>query len=145
MNGNYEETDAILDTTPDKQALAREKSADSAQKTNSIRFTSEKPLESVTPFGTRKNKYVVQLTLNEHPNTQTINVEEDNANSEDEIIKRVQPSKKCSLEINKSQPQPGCRFMYDRIEDKVLMSLITSIIVVFFGKKESNLFILGSV
>lgn len=145
LNGNYEETDAILDTTPDKQALAHEKSADSAQKTNSMRFTSEKPLESVTPFGTRKNKYVVQLTLNEPPNMQTIKVEEDNANSEDEIIKRVQPSKKCSLEINKSQPEPGCRFMYDRIEDKVLMSLITSIIVVFFGKKESNLFSLGSV
>ncbi|KAH6818853.1 DNA polymerase alpha 2 [Perilla frutescens var. frutescens] len=118
LNGNYGETEAILNTPPDKLTSARAKSSDSAQRTNSIKLTSEKPLESVTPFGTRKNKFIVQLTLNEHPNTQTIKAEEDHANSEDEIIKRVQPSKKCSLVINRSQPEPGCRFMYDRIEDK---------------------------
>lgn len=63
----------------------------------------------------------MQLMLNEHLNTQSIKTEEGDAESEDEIIKRVQPSKKCSLVINRSQLEPGCRFMYDKIEDKVLM------------------------
>ncbi|KAG5557026.1 hypothetical protein RHGRI_007318 [Rhododendron griersonianum] len=31
---------------------------------------------------------------------------------------RVQPSARCSLMIHGSQLEPGCRFMYDKIEDK---------------------------
>lgn len=137
LNGNDEEIEGMLDSPTDKHTLAHEKSSDSAQKTNGSKFTSEKPLESVTPFGSRKTKFVVQSTLNEHPSMQTIKVEEDLANSEDEIIKRVQPSQKCSLLINRSQPEPGCRFMYDRIEDKVLLSLVTAVIVLSFVKKVS--------
>ncbi|GKE08649.1 DNA polymerase alpha subunit B, partial [Tanacetum coccineum] len=37
---------------------------------------------------------------------------------EDMIIKRVQPVKRCSLEVHGSKPAPGCMYMYDRIEDK---------------------------
>ncbi|KAK6160354.1 hypothetical protein DH2020_003735 [Rehmannia glutinosa] len=118
LNDNFEDTEGILDTPTDKRTLAHEKPSDSAQKTNGSKFTFEKPLESVTPFGSRKNKFVVQAILNQHPSTQSIKVEEDSANSEDDIIKRLQPSQKCSLLINRSQPEPGCRFMYDRIEDK---------------------------
>ncbi|KAL1538983.1 hypothetical protein AAHA92_27662 [Salvia divinorum] len=118
LNGNYGETEAILDTPPDKHTLSLQKSSDSAQRTNSIKLTSAKPLEPVTPFGSRKNKFIVQLTLNEHLDMQTVKAEDDNANSEDEIIRRVQPSKECSLIFDRSQPEPGCRFMYDRIEDK---------------------------
>ncbi|CAH1424141.1 unnamed protein product [Lactuca virosa] len=43
------------------------------------------------------------------------NGEED---SEDDVIKRVQPIKCCSLEVHSSRPAPGCRYMYKRIEDK---------------------------
>ncbi|KAL3835659.1 hypothetical protein ACJIZ3_010395 [Penstemon smallii] len=118
LNGNYEETEGILDTPDDRPTTVHEKSSDSAQKTNRSKFTFEKPLESVTPFGSRKNKFVVHSMLNEHASTKTIKIEEDHGNSEDDIIKRVQPSKKCSLRLNKSQLEPGCRFMYDRIEDK---------------------------
>lgn len=139
MNGNYGETEAILDTPPDKHTLSLQKSSDSAQRTNSIKLTSAKPLEPVTPFGSRKNKFIVQLTLNEHLDMQTIKTEDDKENSEDEIIRRVQPSKECSLIVDRSQPEPGCRFMYDRIEDKVLLCFVSLIIVVFFFK-HSNLF-----
>ncbi|KAL8552556.1 hypothetical protein ACS0TY_001301 [Phlomoides rotata] len=118
LHGNYEEAEGILDTPTQKRTLAQEKSSDSAQKTNGSKFTSEKTLESITPFGSRKNKFIVQSTLNEHPSMQTIKVEENHENSEDEIIKRIQPSQECSLLINRSQLEPGCRFMYDRIEDK---------------------------
>lgn len=116
--------DGILDTPTDKSARATEELFDSAQKMRGSLFASGKHLESVTPFGQRKNKFVVQFTLNEHPNIQTIKEEHDHANSEDDIIKRVQPNKRCSLLINKSHPKPGCRFMYDRIEDKVLVVFI---------------------
>ncbi|XP_011086737.1 DNA polymerase alpha subunit B [Sesamum indicum] len=118
LNGNYEEVEGMLHTPPDKRTLANEKPSDSAQKSNGSRFISGKPLASVTPFGSRKNKFVVQSTLNEHSSMQTIKIEEDHDNSEDDIIKRLQPSQKCSLLIDRSKPEPGCRFMYDRIEDK---------------------------
>ncbi|KAL0421519.1 UNVERIFIED_CONTAM: DNA polymerase alpha subunit B [Sesamum latifolium] len=118
LNGNYEDVEGILHTPPDKRTLPHEKPSDSAQKTNGSRFISGKPLESVTPFGSRKNKFVVQSTLNEHSSMQTIKIEEDHENFEDDIIKRLQPSQKCSLLIDRSKPEPGCRFMYDRTEDK---------------------------
>ncbi|XP_051122291.1 uncharacterized protein LOC127245449 [Andrographis paniculata] len=118
LDDNYEDIEGAPDTPPDKQTLSHNNLSDSAQKTNGSKFTSGKALESVTPFGTRKNKFVVQFTLNEHSITQTIKIEEDHADVTDDIIKRIQPSQKCSLQINKSQPEVGCRFMYDRIEDK---------------------------
>lgn len=93
---------------------------DSTHKVNGNSFSSGKPPESVTPFGQRKSKFVVQSTLNDLPNTEIIKKEEDHGNSEDYIIMRVQPSARCSLVIHGSQLEPGCRFMYDKIEDKVL-------------------------
>ncbi|KAK9276974.1 hypothetical protein L1049_006513 [Liquidambar formosana] len=45
-------------------------------------------------------------------------MEHDHENHEDDIIKRVRPSKRCSLLVHGSQPKSGCRFMYDRIEDR---------------------------
>lgn len=127
LQGNYEEAEGILDTPPKKHTNTHEKSSDSVQKTNGSKFTTEKPLESITPFGTRKNKFIVQSTLNEHKSMQTIKVEENHENCEDEIIKRIQPSQECTLIINKSQPEPGCRFMHDRIEDKVLLPFFISL------------------
>ncbi|XP_027153636.1 DNA polymerase alpha subunit B [Coffea eugenioides] len=121
MNDEYEDTkEDVLHSPQDQpQTLQREQS-DSAQKTNGSIFGSRKLLESVTPFGQRKNKFVVQFSLNEQSATEAICVkqEHDDENSEDDIIKRVQPSKRCSIVINASQPEPGCRFMHDRIERK---------------------------
>ncbi|KAL6583125.1 hypothetical protein OROMI_005203 [Orobanche minor] len=118
LDGNYEDKEGIHDTPPDKRTLAHEKTSASSRKPNGSKFTSEKSLESVTPFGSRKNKFVVQAMLNQQTNMQGIKVQEVNENSEDGIIRRFKPSQKCSLRINRSQPEPGCRFMYDRIEDK---------------------------
>lgn len=121
INDEYEDMkeDVLHSPKDQRQTLQREQS-DSAQKTNESIFGSRKLLESVTPFGQRKNKFVVQFSLNEQSATEAICVkqEQDDENSDDDIIKRVQPSKKCSIVINASQPEPGCRFMYDRTEHK---------------------------
>ncbi|XVE92214.1 hypothetical protein REPUB_Repub01dG0077700 [Reevesia pubescens] len=52
------------------------------------------------------------------PTTETVNGMHDHENLEDDIIKRIQPRKSCSLVVHISGPEPGCRFMYDRIEDR---------------------------
>lgn len=45
-------------------------------------------------------------------------------NPNDDIIKRVHPIKRCSLQIISSHPEPECRFMYDRMENKVLLIML---------------------
>ncbi|XP_052184323.1 uncharacterized protein LOC127796292 isoform X2 [Diospyros lotus] len=109
--------EGILGTPADKSDTPNPASFDLANKTNGDIFSSEKPLESVTPFAQRKSKFVVQSTLNDLPNVENIK-DHDLENSEDDIIKRVQTRAKCSLVIHGSQPEPGCRFMYDKIEEK---------------------------
>ncbi|GJU08405.1 hypothetical protein Tco_1124835 [Tanacetum coccineum] len=47
-----------------------------------------------------------------------------NKSDEDMIIKRVQPVKKCSLEVHHFKPAPRSMYMYDRIEDKFNCSCI---------------------
>ncbi|CAL5349680.1 unnamed protein product [Camellia sinensis] len=65
---------------------------DSIHKINGETFSSIMPLESVTPFGQRKSKFVVQSTLNDLPNVENVKKEHDHEISEDDIVKRVQPS-----------------------------------------------------
>ncbi|MQL85397.1 hypothetical protein Taro_017917 [Colocasia esculenta] len=72
----------------------------------------------MTPFGQRTNKFVLQFAFN-HQNVEN-GKEEVSATQEDDLIKRVKPSERCSLQIHCSQPNSGCRFMYDKIEDKFL-------------------------
>ncbi|CAL5357784.1 unnamed protein product [Camellia sinensis] len=55
---------------------------------NGETFSSIMPLESVTPFGQRKSKFVVQSTLNDLPNVENVKKEHDHEISEDDIIKR---------------------------------------------------------
>ncbi|XP_077227230.1 DNA polymerase alpha 2 [Tasmannia lanceolata] len=70
----------------------------------------------MTPFGQRANKFVLQFAFN----TPDVNdhIKEEEENLEDDVIRRVRPGERCSLQLHQSQPQPGCRFMYDRIEDR---------------------------
>lgn len=63
---------------------------------------------------------MVQFTVNNLPKADNQWQEDNVETNEDDIIRRVQSSKRCSLQIKKSEPEPGCRFMYDRIEDRVL-------------------------
>lgn len=120
---NEDTKEGILHTPINQSGTPHLDSSDSAQKTDGSIFGSRKQLELVTPFGQRKNKFVVQFSLNEpSSSTETIKQEINHEASEDDIIKRVQPSKRCSIHINSCQPEIGCRFMYDRIEAKVPFS-----------------------
>ncbi|KAG5521921.1 hypothetical protein RHGRI_034217 [Rhododendron griersonianum] len=119
LSDEHEDTKVgILGTPTGRNDTLCPEPLDSTHKVNGNSFSSAKPPESVTPFGQRKSKFVVQSTLNDLPNTEIIKKEEDHGNSEDYIIMRVQPSARCSLVIHGSQLEPGCRFMYDKIEDK---------------------------
>lgn len=69
------------------------------------------------------NKFVSQFAFNTQ-NESTRSISQELENTEDDVIRRVQPSEKCSLHVLSSQPEPGCRFMYDRIEDRVIISKI---------------------
>lgn len=119
LNDEYEDTkEIILGTPTDKRKSSQAETTASAQKTNGSISTSRKHLETITPFGQRRNKFVVQFSLNEKANGESMKIEHDQENPNDDIIKRVQPSKRCSLQIISSQPEPGCKFMYDRMENK---------------------------
>ncbi|ONK57978.1 uncharacterized protein A4U43_C09F6390 [Asparagus officinalis] len=88
--------------------------------------TNEKPSSSknskiindrITPFGQRINKFVSQFTFNTQ-NQVTQSRSQELENEDDDVIRRVQPGERCSLHIHSSQPEPGCRFMFDRVEDR---------------------------
>lgn len=124
LNDEYENTkEIILGTPTDKRKTSQTETIVSARKTNGSISTSRKHLETITPFGQRKSKFVVQFTLNENANGESLKIENSEENPNDDIIKRVQPIKRCSLQIISSQPESGCRFMYDRMENKVLIML----------------------
>ncbi|XP_078441933.1 DNA polymerase alpha 2 isoform X2 [Wolffia australiana] len=88
---------------------AKERSSSKRASTNSNRLT---------PFGQRTNKFVAQFSLNPQntENGHNEQIEED----EDIVIRRVKPADMCTLKIHCSEPRPGCRFMYDKIEDKFI-------------------------
>ncbi|KAK9108413.1 hypothetical protein Syun_024424 [Stephania yunnanensis] len=72
----------------------------------------------ITPFGQRTNKFTVQFTLNKLPDMDDDVKKQEAADNEDDIIRRIQPSEACSFEVQGSQLEHSCRFMYDRVEDK---------------------------
>ncbi|XP_008792220.2 DNA polymerase alpha subunit B [Phoenix dactylifera] len=72
----------------------------------------------ITPFGQRMNKFISQFVFNAQ-NTDNGLRKKELENMEDDVIRRVQPSERCSLQVLRSQPESGCRFMYDRTEDRV--------------------------
>ncbi|ONI30147.1 hypothetical protein PRUPE_1G233700 [Prunus persica] len=82
-------------------------------------ISSGKPSKLATPFGRRTDKLVVKFSINNKPNTENREKEDDNENHEDDdVIRKVKPGKRCSLIVHGSGPEIGCRFMYDRIEDR---------------------------
>ncbi|XP_034700051.1 DNA polymerase alpha subunit B [Vitis riparia] len=108
----------ILGTPSDRSGRHHADPFDSAQRTNGNSSSYGKPSNHVTPFGKRTSKFVVQLTVNNPPSAENGKNENKFENVDDDIIRRVQPSKRCSLLVHGSRPEPGCRFMYDRIEDR---------------------------
>ncbi|GJX84087.1 DNA polymerase alpha subunit B, partial [Tanacetum coccineum] len=120
-----EEVKEVVPTSPAAQDVLRLELFDATPVTNGKLHSLRKPLELVTPFGQRKDKFVVHSTLNNLPLVDDIKVEQGEEKSdEDMIIKRVQPVKRCSLEVHGSKPAPGCMYMYDRIEDKCDITVV---------------------
>ncbi|CAI0425714.1 unnamed protein product [Linum tenue] len=110
--------DAILSTPPVKNAKPYSDPFDSALYSNGNGYSSEKPSRLVTPFGRRTDKFVARFNFNNLPDTENGDKKDAGMDSEDDVIKRVKPLKRFSLVVNGDGPEPGCRFMYDRIEDR---------------------------
>ncbi|GMI90207.1 DNA polymerase alpha 2, EMBRYO DEFECTIVE 2814 [Hibiscus trionum] len=108
----------ILGTPTEKSEKLHLDLYDSAHKANGNIYSSERKSKLVTPFGTRSNKFLVKFNIDNLPTIETANGIEDHENLEDVIIKRIQPQKSCSLMVHGSGPERGCRFLYDRIEDR---------------------------
>ncbi|BBN13404.1 DNA polymerase alpha subunit B [Marchantia polymorpha subsp. ruderalis] len=72
----------------------------------------------LTPFAKRPNKCAVQTTYNaelKEPVEERIA-----AGSEDDVLRRLRPIERCQIEVLSPSPKVGCRFMFDRIEDRFL-------------------------
>ncbi|XP_022776255.1 DNA polymerase alpha subunit B-like isoform X5 [Durio zibethinus] len=110
--------EVVLGTPSDKSEILHLDEYNSAQKTNGNICSSGRISKLVTPFGKRSNKFVVKLKIDNLPTTETMNGMHHHENLEDDIIKRIQPNKSYSLVVHRSWLEPGCRFIYDRIEDR---------------------------
>lgn len=111
--------EGILSSPTDRSLRLYSEPFDSTPQIHGSIFSSGKPSKHVTPFGQRTDKFVVKFCTNNTPNAENGERVIDHENSEDDIIRKVQPRKRCSLNVHGSGPEPGCRFMYDRIEDRV--------------------------
>ncbi|KAG4934709.1 hypothetical protein JHK85_049628 [Glycine max] len=78
-------------------------------------LSSGKPSKSklITPFSKRTDKFVVKFSINTVPKVEKAE------NDEDDVLTRVPLHERCSLSIHRSGPKPGCRFLYDRTEDRL--------------------------
>ncbi|KAF3431097.1 hypothetical protein FNV43_RR25827 [Rhamnella rubrinervis] len=110
--------EGIPGTPTNKSEYIHSEPYDSTPQTNGKIHSSGKPSKLITPFGQRTNKFVVKSSINSVPNTENGIEETDYENHEDDIIRKVQPGRRCSLTVHGSKPETGCRFMYDRIEDR---------------------------
>ncbi|CAO2829420.1 unnamed protein product [Amaranthus hypochondriacus] len=119
LNDEPEDTKEGILNTPTDRTLARyEELGDSRHGTNGSLLSSSKQSSIVTPFGQRINKFVVQYKTKTEPIAECGKKESEDEDMGDEIIRRAQPKKRCSLVIHGSKPEPGCRYMYDRTEDR---------------------------
>ncbi|CAN6301501.1 unnamed protein product [Urochloa humidicola] len=122
LNNSHTDEATFLDTPGSKQ----EKPLGESSNSELTPLTSNRPSSSrvaktngdpITPFATRVNKFTQQYVLNAD-NAASMPSKHEIETTEDEVIRRIQPSQRCSLQVQRSQPEPGCRFMYDRMEDR---------------------------
>ncbi|WCJ38686.1 DNA polymerase alpha subunit B [Euphorbia peplus] len=120
LNGEGEDVKEVIPSTPpaDNSLEFNSDLLDSNIKSNGTGYSTGKPLNHVTPFGQRTDKFIVKFNINNLLDTEDAENKRILEITEDDIIKRVQPNKKCSLVVHGSGPEPGCLFMYDRIEDR---------------------------
>ncbi|KAF6156904.1 hypothetical protein GIB67_000444 [Kingdonia uniflora] len=112
----------IIGTPTDRQERLRAEPPASTPTTNGTRLSlgNQKILSTdiMTPFEQRTNKFVVQVAIKKSPETDIDERDHELSNHEDDVIKRVQSKERCYLKVLSSGPERGCRFMYDRIEEK---------------------------
>ncbi|TVU51823.1 hypothetical protein EJB05_03268 [Eragrostis curvula] len=122
LAGTHADEEGFLDTPGTKQ----EKPNVEASNSELIPLTADRPSSSrmaktngdrITPFATRVNKFTQQCILRAD-NVASEPQRNEGETTEDEVIRRIQPNQRCSLQVQRSQPEPGCRFMYDRMEDR---------------------------
>lgn len=84
----------------------------------------------ITPFGQRISKFTSQFVFNSESVENRLSGQELN-DMEDDIIRRVQTTERCNLQVHHLQPQSGCRFMYDRTKDRVISTTRTNFMFLF--------------
>ncbi|KAM7250757.1 hypothetical protein ACFE04_022640 [Oxalis oulophora] len=115
LNDEVDDINDIIPDTPTNNSLPHySQPFDSTHKENLNAYSATTSI-LITPFARRTNKVVVKFAINNLPVVQSENTDD---NMDDDIIKKVPPIKSCSLTLHGSMPETGCRFMYDRIEDK---------------------------
>ncbi|WVZ88738.1 hypothetical protein U9M48_035222 [Paspalum notatum var. saurae] len=122
LSNSHVDEAAFLDTPGSKQEKPPGESSNSeltplTSGRPSSRTVSKSNCDRITPFATRANKFTQQYVLNADTLPSAPSTHETEP-TEDDIIRRIQPIQRCSLQVQRSQPEPGCRFMYDRIEDR---------------------------
>ncbi|XP_062110595.1 uncharacterized protein LOC133822327 [Humulus lupulus] len=132
-----DEKEVILGTPTRNSQDPYSETFDSTPQTNGRTFSVGKRSKLITPFGQRTQKFVVKFSINNVPSTVNEPKEHEHENSDDDVIRKVQPGKKCSLTVHGSKPETGCRFMYDRIEDRfnALESRIKKHVTAFSSSK----------
>ncbi|XP_062204477.1 uncharacterized protein LOC133906549 [Phragmites australis] len=122
LSSTHTDEEGFLDTPGTKQEKPHGESSNSVltplatDKPSSSRMAKTNG-DRITPFATRVNKFTQQYILHAD-NVASVPNKLEVGTTEDEVIRRIQPSQRCSLQVQRSQPEPGCRFMYDRMEDR---------------------------
>jgi hypothetical protein len=73
---------------------------------------------SDTPFARRVNKFTVQFTFNDHLSLESSGEAVSNADGDD-ILKRLKPVRRCEIDVVGTSPEPGARYMFDRLDNRV--------------------------
>ncbi|VAI79658.1 unnamed protein product [Triticum turgidum subsp. durum] len=122
LSNTHTDEEGFLGTPSTKQEKPHGESSNSeltpltTERPSSIRAAKTNG-DRITPFAQRVNKFTQHYVLNAD-NVASEPSKDDVETSEDELIRRIQPSQKCTLQVQRSKPEPGCRFMYDRMEDR---------------------------
>lgn len=98
-------------------------------------LASGKPANLVTPFSKRTDRFAAKFSINTMHDVENGRQElthEKTEDDEDDIVKKVIPRGRCSLVVHGSGPKPGCRFMYDRTEERVCNIYCSSLILCFY-------------
>ena len=84
---------------------------------------------SDTPFARRVSKFTVQFTFNDHLSLESSAEAPSNIDGDD-MLKRLKPVRRCEIDVVRTGPEPGTRYMFDQIENRVSFCRL---IADFFG------------